>query len=32
VLGHSEWAKDKKIVEEKMLENIAGEFSERLEN
>jgi len=31
VLGHPEWAKDKKLIREKMLENISGEFSERLE-
>ncbi len=31
VLGHEEWARDKKIVREKMLENVAGEFSDRLE-
>ena len=31
VLGHSEWAKDKKIVKEKMLENISGELNEILE-
>jgi glutamyl-tRNA(Gln) amidotransferase subunit D len=31
VLGHPEWAKDKKIVEEKMLFNFAREFNERLE-
>ena len=31
VLGHSEWAKDKKIVKEKMLENFAGELNDRLE-
>jgi glutamyl-tRNA(Gln) amidotransferase subunit D len=31
VLGHKEWAKDKKIVKEKMLENIAGELNDRLE-
>ncbi|MEJ2267619.1 MAG: Glu-tRNA(Gln) amidotransferase subunit GatD [Nanoarchaeota archaeon] len=31
VLGHKEWAKDKKIVKEKMLENIAGEKNDRLE-
>ncbi len=31
VLGHSEWNKNKKIVKEKMLENIAGEFNKRLE-
>ncbi len=31
VLGHADWAKDKKIVREKMLENFAGELSDRLE-
>ena len=31
VLGHPEWAKSKDKVKEKMLENIAGEFSDRLE-
>jgi glutamyl-tRNA(Gln) amidotransferase subunit D len=31
VLGHSEWSKDKEKVKEKMLENVAGEFNERLE-
>jgi len=31
VLGHKEWAKDKQIIKEKMLENIAGEFNNRLE-
>ena len=31
VLGHKEWAKDKKIVKEKMLENFAGELNDRLE-
>lgn len=31
VLGHEEWKKNKKIVKEKMLENIAGEFNKRLE-
>lgn len=30
VLGHSEWAKNKNIVKEKMLENFNYEFSERL--
>ena len=29
VLGHSKW-KDKKTIKEKMLENISGEFNERL--
>lgn len=31
VLGHKEWAKSKETVKEKMLENVAGEFNERLE-
>ncbi|MEN7982313.1 MAG: Glu-tRNA(Gln) amidotransferase subunit GatD [Nanoarchaeota archaeon] len=31
VLGHKEWAKDKKIVKEKMLTNFAGELNDRLE-
>ncbi len=31
VLGHEEWAKNKKIVKEKMLTNFAGEFNKRLE-
>jgi len=31
VLGHEEWKKNKKIVKEKMLENIAGELNSRLE-
>jgi len=31
VLGHDGWAKDKKFVKEKMLENISGEFNDRLE-
>ncbi|MFW6282820.1 MAG: Glu-tRNA(Gln) amidotransferase subunit GatD [Minisyncoccales bacterium] len=31
VLGHKDWAKDFKKVKEKMLENIAGEFNNRLE-
>jgi glutamyl-tRNA(Gln) amidotransferase subunit D len=30
VLGHDEWKK--KIIKEKMLENISGEFNKRLEN
>ncbi|MDO8516916.1 MAG: Glu-tRNA(Gln) amidotransferase subunit GatD [Nanoarchaeota archaeon] len=30
VLGHSKWAKDKEVVKEKMLENVSGEFNERL--
>ncbi|MFH1586164.1 MAG: Glu-tRNA(Gln) amidotransferase subunit GatD [archaeon] len=31
VLGHKEWAKNKEKIKEKMLENIAGEFRDRLE-
>jgi len=31
VLGHEGWAKSKEKIKEKMLENISGEFSERLE-
>ncbi len=31
VLGHSDWAKDPKIIKEKMLENISNEFNSRLE-
>ncbi len=31
VLGHEEWRKSKKIIKEKMLENIAGELNNRLE-
>jgi len=31
VLGHTDWAKNKNIVKEKMLENIVGEFNNRLE-
>ena len=31
VLGHDNWMKNKKIVEEKMLENFSGEFNKRLE-
>jgi len=31
VLGHTEWAKDKKVVKEKMLENFANEFNKRIE-
>ncbi len=31
VLGHEAWAKDKKLVKEKMLENISREFNDRLE-
>jgi len=30
VLGHNDWAKDKKIVEEKMLKNFAHELNKRL--
>jgi len=30
VLGHEDWAKNKNLVKEKMLENISGEFNERL--
>jgi len=30
VLGHSDWARNREIVKEKMLENVAGEFSDRL--
>jgi glutamyl-tRNA(Gln) amidotransferase subunit D len=30
VLGHNEWAKDKKIVREKMLHNFSGELNKRL--
>ena len=32
VLGHKDWAKEKSIVEEKMLENFAGELNDRLED
>ncbi len=32
VLGHEEWAKDKKIVKEKMLENFSHELNDRLED
>jgi len=32
VLGHKEWAKSKEEVRKKMLENVAGEFSDRLED
>lgn len=32
VLGHSEWAKNREIVKEKMLENISHEFNDRLED
>ena len=31
VLGHSDWAKDKEKVKEKMLENISGEMNDRLQ-
>ena len=31
VLGHKDWAKNKEIVKEKMLENFAGELNDRLE-
>ena len=31
VLGHKAWAKDKKKIKEKMLENVAGEFNPRLQ-
>src|SRR3989344_3133519 len=31
VLGHEEWAKNKELVRQKMLENLHGELSERLE-
>ncbi|MDO8623710.1 MAG: Glu-tRNA(Gln) amidotransferase subunit GatD [archaeon] len=31
VLGHPEWAKNKNIVKEKMLQNFANEINERLE-
>lgn len=31
VLGHTEWAKFKEKIKEKMLENITGEFNRRLE-
>lgn len=31
ILGHNEWSKNKKIIKEKMLDNIAGEFNNRLE-
>ena len=30
VLGHKEWAKNKEEIRKKMLENISGEFSDRL--
>ncbi len=32
VLGHNDWTKSHEKVREKMLENIAGEFSDRLEH
>jgi glutamyl-tRNA(Gln) amidotransferase subunit D len=32
VLGHKEWAKSKEMVGKKMLENFAGELSDRIEN
>ena len=31
VLGHEDWAKNKKIVKEKMLENFSHEINNRLE-
>ena len=31
VLGHKEWTKNKEKIKEKMLENISGEFSDRLQ-
>ncbi|MCX6750586.1 MAG: Glu-tRNA(Gln) amidotransferase subunit GatD [Candidatus Pacearchaeota archaeon] len=31
VLGHTEWAKSREKIKEKMLEDIAGEFNKRLE-
>jgi len=31
VLGHDEWAKNKELVKQKMLENISGELNNRLE-
>jgi hypothetical protein len=31
VLGHDEWKKNKKIIKEKMLENISHELNNRLE-
>jgi len=31
VLGHKEWAKSKEEVRKRMLENVAGEFSDRIE-
>ncbi len=30
VLGHKEWAENKEKIREKMLENVAGEFNEKL--
>ncbi len=32
ILGHEDWAKNKELVKEKMLENISGELNNRLEN
>ncbi len=32
VLGHPDWVKSKETIKQKMLENIAGEFSNRLED
>ncbi len=31
VLGHEEWSKNRKIVKEKMLENISGELNNRIQ-
>ena len=31
ILGHSEWKKNKKMIKEKMLENISGELNNRME-
>ena len=31
VLGHEEWSKNKKIIKEKMLENISGELNNRIQ-
>ena len=31
ILGHKEWAKNKNIVKEKMLENFSHEINDRLE-
>jgi glutamyl-tRNA(Gln) amidotransferase subunit D len=31
VLGHTNWAKNRETVKQKMLDNVAGEFSDRLE-